>query len=29
MAAGTVGRVVQVLDAVVDCEYPPHQMPRI
>jgi F-type H+-transporting ATPase subunit beta len=29
MAAGTVGRVVQVLGAVVDCEFPPDQMPSI
>ena len=29
MAAGTVGRVVQVLGAVVDCEFPPDQMPGI
>ncbi len=29
MAAGTVGKVVQVLGAVVDCEFPPDQMPAI
>ncbi len=29
MAAGTVGRVVQVLGAVVDCEFPPNQLPSI
>ena len=29
MAAGTVGKVVQVLGAVVDCEFPPDQMPSI
>jgi F-type H+-transporting ATPase subunit beta len=29
MAAGTVGKVVQVLGAVVDCEFPPEQMPSI
>src|SRR5437016_4587905 len=29
MAAGTKGKVVQVLGAVVDCEFPPDQMPSI
>src|SRR5688500_9522481 len=29
MAAGTVGKVVQVLGAVVDCEFPPDSMPSI
>jgi len=29
MAAGTIGKVVQVLGAVVDCEFPPDQMPSI
>jgi F-type H+-transporting ATPase subunit beta len=29
MAAGTVGKVVQVLGAVVDCEFPPDQLPAI
>src|SRR5688500_11797048 len=29
MAAGTVGKVVQVLGAVVDCEFPPDQLPTI
>jgi F-type H+-transporting ATPase subunit beta len=29
MAAGTVGRVVQVLGAVVDCEFPATEMPGI
>jgi F-type H+/Na+-transporting ATPase subunit beta len=29
MAEGTVGRVVQVLGAVVDCEFPPDNMPSI
>jgi F-type H+-transporting ATPase subunit beta len=29
MAAGTTGKVVQVLGAVVDCEFPPDQMPSI
>jgi F-type H+-transporting ATPase subunit beta len=29
MAAGTVGKVVQVLGAVVDCEFPPDQMPAV
>src|SRR6266542_931789 len=29
MAAGTKGKVVQVLGAVVDCEFPPDQMPGI
>src|SRR5829696_10151702 len=29
MAAGTVGKVVQVLGAVIDCEFPAEQMPSI
>ena len=29
MATGTVGKVVQVLGAVVDCEFPPDAMPSI
>jgi F-type H+-transporting ATPase subunit beta len=29
MAAGTVGKIVQVLGAVIDCEFPPDQMPAI
>ena len=29
MSAGTVGKVVQVLGAVVDCEFPAEQMPAI
>src|SRR5436189_6205107 len=29
MAAGTRGKVVQVLGAVIDCEFPPDQMPAI
>ncbi|MDQ3701052.1 MAG: F0F1 ATP synthase subunit beta [Chloroflexota bacterium] len=29
MAAGTIGRVVQVLGAVVDCEFPPNELPSI
>src|SRR6266542_5063394 len=29
MAAGTVGKVVQVLGAVIDCEFPAEQMPAI
>jgi F-type H+-transporting ATPase subunit beta len=29
MAAGTVGKVVQVMGAVVDCEFPPDDMPSI
>jgi F-type H+-transporting ATPase subunit beta len=29
MAAGAVGKIVQVLGAVVDCEFPPDQMPAV